>query len=316
VVVEQFKELWWFMARLPGPSGSIFSTKVTYVKKMAVFPIICTFKPASKVFMILAANAMDPATPNGPTPSASDPNPDSSNSSSDNLPAPGNSSPDAPSSTNDPPFSPQSSGLSYLPSQRKVKLMKDHANGLVIYDRLLYTNSGKEYTSKMVKNTFTTFLQDMGFIHDSISIYSSASNGAAEHLNRTLFNMARPCLIKAKLPIPFWAEAINMANNIRNRLPSKSTPIDKPMPGEPPPKMKSSHEAWFGKQPKLSHLCRFGRIAFHRILTEIITKGAKADPCAIKCCLLGYIGNQVYCKVLLGSDNVSRFSQGFKEAKV
>jgi hypothetical protein len=50
----------------------------------------------------------------------------------------------------------------------------------------------------------------------------SASNGAAERLNRTLFDiMARPSLIKSKLPTPFWAEAIKTANKVRNRLPTR-----------------------------------------------------------------------------------------------
>jgi len=41
-------------------------------------------------------------------------------------------------------------------------------------------------------------------------------------LNRTLFDMARPSLIKAKLPTPFWAEAIRTGNKIRHRLPTKA----------------------------------------------------------------------------------------------
>jgi hypothetical protein len=95
--------------------------------------------------------------------------------------------------------------------------------------------------------------------------------------------MARPSLIKAKLPTPFWAEAITTANKIRNRLPSKSTADDK-----------SLHEVWVGKKPALDHLRRFGCVVFHRIPTKIITEGAKADPRSVKCCLLGYIGNHIY----------------------
>ena len=147
--------------------------------------------------------------------------------------------------------------------------------------KYFHTDSGKEYTGKTVKNTFTTFLHDTGIVHDSTPAYSSSSNGAAERLNRTLLDMARPTIIKAKLPTPFWAEAVHTANKIRNRLPSKSS-------------SKSPHEHWFGKKPGLNHLRRFGCVAFHRIPTKVITEGAKIDPRSVKCCLLGYIGNHIY----------------------
>jgi len=147
--------------------------------------------------------------------------------------------------------------------------------------KFFHTDGGKEYTGKTVKNTFTTFLHDTGIVHDSTPAYSSASNGAAERLNRTLLDMARPSIIKAKLPTPFWAEAVTTANKIRNRLPSKSS-------------SKSPHEHWFGKKPGLNHRRRFGCIAFHRIPTKVITEGEKIDPRSVKCCLLGYISNHIY----------------------
>ena len=95
--------------------------------------------------------------------------------------------------------------------------------------------------------------------------------------------MARPMIIKSKLPSPFWAEAINTANKIRNCLPTKSLPN----------KM-SPHEAWFGNKPSINHLRQFGCIAYHRLPDEVITPGQKINPRSIKCCLVGYIGNQIY----------------------
>src|SRR5271169_5665253 len=85
-----------------------------------------------------------------------------------------------------------------------------------------FTDGGKEYTGESDKNTFTTFLKDSGIQHDTTPAYSSSSNGTAERLNRTLFDMMCPALIKSKLPNPFWAEALDSANKVRNRLPSKS----------------------------------------------------------------------------------------------
>ena len=89
--------------------------------------------------------------------------------------------------------------------------------------KFFHTDGGKEYTRKTIKNTFTTYLEETGIVHEATPAYSSASNGAAERFNRTLFDMARPTLIKAKLPTPFWAEAIRTrANKVRNRLPTKA----------------------------------------------------------------------------------------------
>ena len=46
----------------------------------------------------------------------------------------------------------------------------------------------------------TTYVKDSGIEHDKTPSYSSSSNGTAERLNRTLFDMMRPALIKSKLP--------------------------------------------------------------------------------------------------------------------
>ena len=90
-------------------------------------------------------------------------------------------------------------------------------------------------------------------------------------------------MIKSKLPNPFWAEAIESANKVRNRLPTRSLARNI-----------SPHQAWFGKRPSLKHLRQFGCVAYHRIPDEVITKGAKPDPRGLKCCFLGYIGNRLY----------------------
>jgi hypothetical protein len=58
--------------------------------------------------------------------------------------------------------------------------------------KFFHTDGGKEYTGKTVQNTFTTYLEETGIVHESTPAYSSASNGAAERLNRTLVDMARP----------------------------------------------------------------------------------------------------------------------------
>nr|GFC78707.1 hypothetical protein [Tanacetum cinerariifolium] len=43
-------------------------------------------------------------------------------------------------------------------------------------------------------------------------------NGIAERKNRTLIEAARTLLADSLLPIPFWAEAVNTACYVQNRV--------------------------------------------------------------------------------------------------
>lgn len=47
-------------------------------------------------------------------------------------------------------------------------------------------------------------------------------------MNRTLLNIARCLLIQSKLPLMFWAEAVAMVSQVRNRCPSNSLNGDIP----------------------------------------------------------------------------------------
>src|SRR5208282_2439998 len=75
----------------------------------------------------------------------------------------------------------------------------------------LDTDQGREYTGNI-----TDFFMRHGIVHETTTPYSSASNGIAERLNRTLFDMVRPMIAKSRLPPQFWAEAIDTAARIRN----------------------------------------------------------------------------------------------------
>jgi hypothetical protein len=142
----------------------------------------------------------------------------------------------------------------------------------------LRTDQGSEYTGETLK-TVTTFLQDKGITHETTSAHSSSSNGIAERMNRTLMNMVRPMLLKSKVPSPFWAEALNTATKIRNRLPTSSLPDNI-----------SPHQAWFGTVPSIKHFRQFGCIAY----VTIYKPKHKVDARAIQGCLLGYKGTSQY----------------------
>jgi hypothetical protein len=57
---------------------------------------------------------------------------------------------------------------------------------------------------------------------------------------------ARSMLLTSNLPREMWSEAVNCANYVLNRVPSKATPN------------KTPHEHWFNRKPDLSHLRVFG----------------------------------------------------------
>ncbi|WVZ63271.1 hypothetical protein U9M48_012913 [Paspalum notatum var. saurae] len=81
------------------------------------------------------------------------------------------------------------------------------------------------------------------------SIYPSA-NGVVERKNRTLVEMARTMLDEHRTPRHFWAEALNTARYIANRI------FLRAFLG------KTSYELRFGRQPAVKHLRAFGCVCF------------------------------------------------------
>lgn len=84
--------------------------------------------------------------------------------------------------------------------------------------KCLQSDNGREYTS----NEFNDFLRKKGITRRLTVPHNPEQNGTAERRNRTLNEMARCLLKESKLPNSFWAEAVNTANYISNRLPTKS----------------------------------------------------------------------------------------------
>jgi gag-polypeptide of LTR copia-type/Integrase core domain len=115
--------------------------------------------------------------------------------------------------------------------------------------KIIRTDDAREF-----KGVLEDFLEKRGIEHETAAPYSSSSNGVIERVNRTLFDMVRPMLIRSKLPTPFWGEALSTATKVLNRLPSKSNPDGK-----------SPHELWFGQKPSIAHLRQFGCLAYARI---------------------------------------------------
>ena len=117
--------------------------------------------------------------------------------------------------------------------------------------KLRFENGG-EYLNKK----FTTFFTEQGIQQQHTVPYTPQQNGVVEHKNCTLKEMVN-CMIHAKgLSLQFWAEAINCANYIVNRTPTKF------LQGITP------EEAWSKIKPDVSHFRVFGCEAWAHILDE------------------------------------------------
>ena len=140
-------------------------------------------------------------------------------------------------------------------SRRKLKILR-------------YENGG-EY----VKSEFIQCCKDAGIQMQHSIPYTPQQNGVAKRKNRSLKEMAT-CMMEAKtLPTNFWAESINCASYIQNRVPHKH--IDGMTP----------FEAWSGHKPDVTHLRIFGSKAWARIPTE---KTKALHPQSQECLVFGY----------------------------
>lgn len=139
--------------------------------------------------------------------------------------------------------------------------------------KTLRTDNGGEYISKKFKN----YLSEHGIIHQTTIPYSPQQNGVAERMNRTLLDLVRSMLNAEKMPKSFWAEALQTAVFIRNRvisqaLPAKFTP----------------HCRWYEKAPDLSGCRIFGERCFYVLPKK---KVKKLDNRSREALFIGYLEN-------------------------
>ncbi|WVZ63381.1 LOW QUALITY PROTEIN: hypothetical protein U9M48_013018 [Paspalum notatum var. saurae] len=108
------------------------------------------------------------------------------------------------------------------------------------------------------------------------SPYTPPQNGVVERKNRTLVEMARTMLDEHRTPRRFWAEAVNTARYIANRI------FLRAFLG------KTSYELRFGRQPGVKHLRAFGCGCF------VLKKAGHLDKFESRCLdgiFLGYASN-------------------------
>nr|ABF96861.1 retrotransposon protein, putative, Ty1-copia subclass [Oryza sativa Japonica Group] len=125
-----------------------------------------------------------------------------------------------------------------------------HFRGLFLRLELEFPGSLKRIRSdnggEFKNASFEQFCNERGLEHEFSSPHVPQQKGVVERKNRVLVEMARTMLDEYKTPRKFWAEAINTACYISNRVFLRS-------------KLgKTSYELRFGHQPKVSHLRVFG----------------------------------------------------------
>ena len=72
--------------------------------------------------------------------------------------------------------------------------------------------------------------------------YSSSQNGIAEHMNRTLADLAQAMRIAADLPVFLWEQAIAHAAYVQNWVYSSAIKVNTP------------YKHWYGRKPNVTHL--------------------------------------------------------------
>jgi len=80
--------------------------------------------------------------------------------------------------------------------------------------RAIRSDNGSEFKN----SRFDNFCCDLGLEHQYSSPYVPPQNGVVERKNRTLVEMARTMLDEHRTPRRYWAEAVNSACYVANRI--------------------------------------------------------------------------------------------------
>ena len=112
--------------------------------------------------------------------------------------------------------------------------------------RAIRSDNGTEFTNQLLND----FCSDKGINRQYSAPRTPQQNGVVERKNRTLIESARTMLSESRLPMYFWAEAVNIACYTQNR-----TLINKDL-------MKIPYEIMNNKKPTLKYFHVFGSKCF------------------------------------------------------
>ncbi|GJU54108.1 putative ribonuclease H-like domain-containing protein [Tanacetum coccineum] len=108
--------------------------------------------------------------------------------------------------------------------------------------KVIRCDNGTEFKNKEMNQ----FCEMKGILRQFSVARTPQQNGVAERRNRTLIEAARTMLADSKLPTTFWAEAVNTACYVQNRVLVVK------------PHNKTSYELFHGRTPTLSFMRPFG----------------------------------------------------------
>ena len=140
--------------------------------------------------------------------------------------------------------------------------------------KTIRSDRGGEYINKVLG----PYLCSIGIVHEQSTPYTAEQNGKSERHNRTVIECARTLMHAADATSFLWAEAVNCAVYMLNRV---TTPTRY--------KSKTSYEIWTGRKPNVSHFKIFGTKAYEYIPKQFVKKLDKR--CKKAQILVGYDGD-------------------------
>ena len=142
----------------------------------------------------------------------------------------------------------------------------------------------------------TSYLNKKGIKTRFSSPYTPKQNGAAEIINRVLFNKVRALLINSNLPKNLWGEAILTATYLYNRTPNSSI------------EFKTPYYLKYNIIPNIDNIRVFGSLIYNKEPSNFIKKlDSKATPYY----LIGFVADNIY-KLYNPSNNKSITSRDCK----
>ncbi|KAI3743509.1 hypothetical protein L1987_61219 [Smallanthus sonchifolius] len=139
--------------------------------------------------------------------------------------------------------------------------------------RRIRSDNGTEFKNNLME----LFCLKKGIRHEFSAPYTPQQNGVAERKNRTLIETARTMLSDAKLPVTFWAEAVNTACHVLNRVLVVKR------------HNKTCYELINNRLPNLDYLVPFG--SPYSLLLQYKDRQSKFHAKAVESIFLGYVAN-------------------------
>jgi hypothetical protein len=120
--------------------------------------------------------------------------------------------------------------------------LQNEMNSNIKSIKRIRSDHGREFENA----SFETYCDSIGISHEFSAPRTPQQNGVVERKNRVLQEMARVMLLSNNVPRNLWAEAINTACYIGNRVFLR------------PGTRNTSYELWKGKRPNVSYFHTFG----------------------------------------------------------